>query len=310
MKKKTGNSQFLSLLLSLTESGLPLSVALKVLCQKKDTEKAASKIMEALEKGESVSEAVCKSSARFKNYQTMLSCAEESGDIENALKGMTEEISEKEREVRNLIAVSLYPLAMCILAFVLSIVLIVYGIPYISLIAEVDEGEFMEAVVRANVFLIFSAVILFVFIRKFSSRYDFCYVLFLNLYYLNKSGVGMEDALRVLMREKYFSEKELGCISNIMRGLRGGEKLYKLCEKDRRFDAFCISWLFVAEESGEDEKAFKKIYENYRIKKKERSEAVMRITEPALLGISGIYILILIAGCVIPVFMNLGSKII
>lgn len=309
IKRKLGLTDFFELLLSLTQSGFPLTSALKTLSDKKETEVYAGKIRSFIEEGEGVSKALCAVNRKLKPYETLLAVTEETGDISPALKGIVEELKEAEEGRRNLAAVSIYPSAVCLLSLSLSIVLLKYGVPYISLIAQINKSEIIKTIAAANLTLLCLLILLFIFIWYFWSRYDFETFLFRNLYYLNKSSVGMEEAFTLLLEEKSFSKKELKCISFILEGLREGKILYKVFEESGRFDIFCLSWLYIAGESGEVSEAMQKIYENYKIKKKNLRERVQQTIEPVLIAISGIYILTLISGCIIPVFMSLGSKI-
>ncbi len=309
MIKKTDLTEFFELLLSLIQSGFTLTSALKILSDKKETEKYAKKIRPLIEEGESVSKALCAVNRKLEPYETLLAVTEETGEIGPALKGIVEELKEAEEGRRNLIAVSLYPAAVCLLSLSLSIVLLNYGVSYINLIAEISNRQIIKTVVAANLTLLCLMLLLFILLRYFWYRYDFETFLFRDLYYLSKSSVGMEEAFILLLGEKSFSKKELKCITYILGGLREGKSLYKVFEESGRFDVFCLSWLYIAGESGEVIKATEKIYENYRIKKKYSRERAQQILEPVLIAMSGIYVLILICGCVIPVFMTLGSKI-
>ncbi len=309
ISKKRNLTQFLELFLSLIQSGIPLSAAVKILSEKEETRENAQRIKNILENGGGISKAFCSISRRLKPYESLLSVTEETGEIGPVLEGITEEVREKEDDIQNLTVLMLYPIFVCFLALSLSFMLIKYGIQYISLIAEVNKAELIKTVFSANLTLLFLSAAVFILIRYFWHRYSFETFLFWNLYCLNKSAVGMEESFALLLREKSFSRKELKCISFILSGLREGRELYGICEESGFFDAFCSSWLYVAEESGEVNRALKKIYENYRKKKKEMRERAVRFMEPALLALSGIYVLILITGCVIPVFMSLGSKI-
>ena len=292
-------SVFMELFLSLTESGFPLVGALKVLSQKKETKQCAEAVLEKLEQSGSISQALCTGCRSLSRYETLLMTAEETGDIVPSLREITEELKERNEAKKSLTAAAVYPV----------IVLIVWGIPYINLIAGVNKEDMVRTVAAANLWLILSISMVFFLTGWFTHRYDFAFMLFRNLYYLNKSSVGMEDSLLVLMKDSAFKGKNLRCIAAILQGLRGGEKLWKICEKIRGLDAFTIAWLYITEENGEAGRGFKKIYENYSAKRKSAAETAGRFMEPCLLGISGVYILILISGCVIPVFMSLGVKI-
>ena len=127
--QKASLLQFIELLLSLTQSGFPLSSALKILSEKKETKHLSEKIISKLENGDTFTKAICTLDNKLKNYETLLITAEETGDINPVLSGITEELSEDDENKKSLITVSLYPIFICFLALILSFILIKYGIP-------------------------------------------------------------------------------------------------------------------------------------------------------------------------------------
>lgn len=307
--RKMSVMEFLELLLSLIKSGFSIPISLEVLREKEETKKYSSIITDALEKGAAFSDALCKLSKKLSLYESIFNASCQTGDIVPALSFAVEEMKETEKNRRNIIASAVYPLSVCVLALVLSIILLKYGISYVSLIAQIREELIIKTIISAVLWLICSTGGIILITTNLWRRYDFECTLFKSLYYLNKNAVGMEEAFCILLRERSFTKKDLRCISQILYGLRSGEGLYRMCEKSRRFDVFTSAWLFTAGESGEVNDGLMKIYENYREKQKTLRKASQRFMEPSLLAVTGIYVLILISGCVIPVFMSLGSKI-
>ena len=310
MKKTIKKSQFMELFLSLIESGFSITGSLKILSEKVETKEYALKIRKDIENNGSVSKALLGLSDKLSVYESILSTAEETGDIAPALKGVVEDLKENEEEKRNLFIVLVYPVVVGLIAISMSLFLIELGIPYINLIADVDRNECIQVIVGANLWLLFSGIVILFISIYLRQKYEFQKSLFKNLYYLNMNSVGMEDSFQILLRQKKCRKKDLQCLSFILSGLRNGELFFRLCEKTGRFDIFAVSWLFVMEEDGDVSEGLRKIFENYKKMQKEIRESLHRFLEPVILAVTGIYVLILIAGCVIPVFMTLGSKII
>ena len=244
-EKKLNLTQFMELLLSLIQSGYPLSGGLRILSKREETKRYAKKLLEVIEEGGSFSQAVTAISSRLEKFETLIDSAEESGDIVPALSAVLEELKEGEEDVKKLVLYSLYPSGVCILALTLSIAMIKFALPFINLIAELDAKTAEKMIITANVFLILSLTVLYMFIHFYSKRFDFQYYLFENLYFLNKSSVAMEEAFTVLLGEKSFSKRELKRISFIHKGLREGRSLYELGEECGCFDPFTEGWLFI-----------------------------------------------------------------
>ena len=305
--RRLGTAQFLELLLSLAESGVPVPVAVRLLEKRPETERLAEKIRKEMEDGGTLCEALCGLSGKLSEFETMLSAAEETGDIVPALSGIAEELREMDDDRKNLAAIIIYPLAVCVLSLTGGIFLAVRGIQYIKVIADLDGQEIIKNLSAATVWPVAVYPLLLVAALHEYKKYDFQYVFFRNLYYMSVSHVGMEDAFRVLLGEKPFTKKDTACVAGMLRGIRDGRKLSDVFVQSGRFDMFTTAWLSVTDGNGELVRGFEKIYENYRKKRRETRELLRRFLEPALTAVCGIYVLLLAAGCIIPVFGSLGK---
>ena len=310
LKKKMTERQFLELFLSLLEGGFSVASALAVLMEGRETESYARIICRGIAEDKSISDSLCRVSPALERYRMMTAACEQTGEIIPALKNITEEMEQKEEGRKNLIASALYPAFIMVLALTLSIVFGKWGIPSLRQIARVDEKKLVKALIFANGFLLVTVPLLIFLMREMTRKHDFSYSLFTNLYYLSLSGVGMEQALSVILGEGHMKKKELKKILEIRKELRGGKSLYEVFGTSGLCDTFTLSWLGVAENSGNAAEAFLKISTRYRMKKKEVREKALKITEPSLMVLCGIYVALIAAGCVIPVFMSLGEGII
>ena len=310
IQKRMNERQFLELFLSLLEGGFSVPSALTVLKESEETKRYARIISISLGNDKSLSDSLCGLSKQLEHYRMMSAACEETGEIIPALKNITEELSEKEEGKRNLIVSALYPAFIMVLALSLSAVFGKIGIPALKQIAAVDEKELLKALISANTFLLVTVPSLILLIRYRTQRHDSSYLLFTNLYYLSLAGVGMEEALTVIMNEGRMKKRELKKILGIRKELRGGKSLYEAFRDSGLADTFTLSWLGVAEKSGNAKEAFLKVSRRYGEKKKEAREKALKLTEPALMALCGIYVALIAAGCVIPVFVSLGEGII
>ena len=106
-----------------------------------------------------------------------------------------------------------------------------------------------------------------------------------------------------------FSNKERKDVSVILDGIRNGEFLYTSCQKVRRFDIYTQAWLTIAQDNGRITESFEKIYSHYNLARKSSRNVLLKIIEPVVLLAAGIYIVILIVNCIVPIFLTLGSTI-
>ena len=309
LKKKPDAMQFTDMLLSLVQSGLSLNQALKALSAEDKESNYASFILKKIENGEGFTSTLCSMSKKFNDCRLILEPAEESGDIATALKLTVEELTQKKAERQNLITAIIYPFFICLLSVSLCFFMMIYGIDYINQIAFVSKKEILGGIAWANIWLMFSGSVTALVIRFFSTRHDFAWAVFQGLYFLNLSGKGMEEAFVILLREKGFSKKELKCIALMLRKLRDGTSFSNTVRESKAFDLFSVLWLGASEKSGNIREGLLKVYENYRVKRKKARENTQRFLEPVLNAVCGVYIIILIASCIIPVFLSLGENI-
>lgn len=300
---------FIELFLSIIESGINIPAALNILAKDEKTEFYAESIIRQMEENTSFSHSFCSLSNKLSAYEHMLTIAEETGDIVPILKNIIFEINDKDYNTKQLISVSVYPVLMSLFAFTLSFILFNYGIPYISQIADISKNELTLGILKANTWLVFS-VILLVFLSSFIIKKNyFQYKFFQNLYYLTLNSVGIESSLELLLRTEGFSTKERRDIALILESIRNGELLYIVCQKTKLFDIYTQAWLTSAESSGNIQESFEKIYAHYNLIRKNSREVLLRVIEPSILFIAGIYIVILIVTCVVPIFLTLGTTI-
>ena len=301
--------RFLELFLSLMESGLSVPAVLRALSQEKSTKELASSITDRLEKSERLSPALCSISGSLNNYEGLLSCAEETGDIIPSLKNVVEELKNGRDEIKNIITVSVYPLTVCILAFTLSTLLAVYGLPFINRIADVDERQLTAAINRANIMLAAACTVGFMVVISAGKKNRFQQLFFQNLYYMSLNSIGVEETLEMLFASGHLKNRELAVVISVLDGIRSGLSLKDACVSCGKFDGFTAAWLGAAGESGRVTESFEKIFHHYESKRRQVNQIIQRFIEPGAMAVSGMYIIALVTGCVIPVFKSFGTNI-
>lgn len=306
-EKKTDIASFLELLCSLLKSGLPVKRCLESLEENPACSEYACTIKTGLENSETAGHAITLTCKKLSRYESMLLSAEKTGSIVPVLQNITEEMKEEKENRYDAVMTCLYPAVITVLAFVLSLLLLFYALPFIQKVSYVDRVTVIKGIVVANIWLISACFVTVFLIMYFSGKSDFQYRFFRTLYYLSLNGVSTDDSVRLLMRENAQDRRKSKITAGILNGLREGKKLSFLCHASGVFDSFTNAWLNAAEGNGEVTACFEKIFLHYKGERKKHREAVRRFLEPVIMAESGIYILILITVCIVPVFKNLGS---
>lgn len=299
--------EFLELFAVLIKNGFSIQKALDVLGSQKKTEKYAGKIRSSLEKGISIPKSFSSLSSRTKTYESILCAACESGDITPALELMIRELKEKNERKKALIIESAYPVFVLCLAQVLTFLLLAYGIDYLGAIVKIERSQMVKGLIAADLWLLFSSLLLISFCSYTASKHRFEIKLFESLLALIRCEKNLEKLLKTVIQGSDFKERDIKAVSVIIREIRNGQPFYRACRKSGRFDEFTFSCLFVAEESGEVTKSFERIATHYSKKRADAGRMIQKIMESGEILVCGIYILLLVIFCAVPIFENLGS---
>ena len=306
---KTDCIQFLDALVSLLESGLPVVVAVDCLCAEQKLGKYAAAIKQKLQRSESFSDSLCSISGQMESFRAMITGAEESGNIVPVLKNILEEQKQKSDYKKSLITLMIYPAVIIVLSITLSLLLLVYGVDYINQIADINENQIKSGIGMALIWLLIAALLFTSGVLYLFHRYDFEYKTFKSLWYMNRACIGMEEALLILLKEGLFSRDKRRILGNVLKGIQSGKSFYMVWDENGRTDSFSLAWLYTAEQNGNILGALEKIQEHYEEKRKKDLETVSHLIEPAVAGGCGIYVLIIVIRCIVPIFQSLGSTI-
>lgn len=300
---------FLELFLSLLESGISIPFSLKILSKDYKTSYYAKEILHSMETNNSFTISLCRLSKKLNSYEQILSIAEETGDVIPVLRNVIAEITDREESVKQVISILIYPFVVVSFSSVLSFVLLKYGVPYFGYLTDVSEEDLYHGVLCAALWIISAFLILIVFTGYQLTCFNFPNKFFRNLNFLTQSRISIDKSLSLLIQNDGFNNRERKIISMILNRIRNGDFLYKACSDIKKFDIYTNAWLTVVQNSGNVQECFARLYEHYSIAKRKRHETVIKFLEPGILLIIGIYILILMILCVIPVFLSLGATI-
>ena len=299
--------EFLELFLVLLKNGFSIQKAIEVLESQKKTARYARKIRTSLEKGISIPKSFSSLSKQTEAYESILYASCESGDIIPAVELITHELKEKREGRRNLIIQSAYPVFVLITAQILTFILMVYGTGYLSVIVKIERSQMIKGLLVSDLWLVFSSLLMVWFCTYITTKYRFEKKLFSGLVSLIRCEKNLERLLKTVIQARDFKERDIKAVSLIIRDIRNGLPFYEACQRTGRFDDFTFSCLFVAEQSGEVTQSFERIAGHYSKKDEDAKVMIQKGIETGEILILGIYIMLLVIFCVLPLFENLGN---
>ena len=299
--------EFLELFLVLLKNGFSIQKALEVLESQKKTAKYAQKIRTSLEKGISIPKSFASLSKQTETYESILYASCESGDITPAVELIIHELKEKLERRRLLIIQSADPVFVLIITQILTFILMVYGIDYLSVIVKIERSQMIKGLVISDLWLVFSSLIMVWLCTYITAKHRFEKKLFCSLVSLIRCEKNLERLLKTVILGSDFKERDIKAVSLIIRDIRNGSPFYEACRRTGRFDDFTFSCLFVAEQSGEVTQSFERIAGHYSKKTEDAKVIIQKVIETGEILVLGIYIMLLVILCVLPLFENLGN---
>lgn len=300
--------QFIRGLADLLEEGLPVRKALE--CMKNSMRRtrcgrlAESVLLFVLE-GYSLSSAIQLNTVIPVKKQAVcvMSAAEKTGNIVPALRFLIKNDERRGESVMQLFEISLYP----------ALVLCVAGLGTAVLLKEYRQFSFaappagaLESCVRAGLFLVLYLLLFcFVYWRVFSEKAEI--IFFYETAFLLSSGICMTDALHIISG---FSDRKTALIAErMLPEIRSGVSFGDVFRK--AFPGLSGSetqmFLDLASAGGNLAGACDVIWKRLNKKADGRKQLALRMAEPALLTGTGLCLLILLEGAVLPFLTQFGG---
>lgn len=259
--------------------------------------RAAEEIERKLCEGSSFSAAIsqCENIAFPKIYTSFLEIAQETGNICETMSYLEATENEKKDNKNDLKTICLYPVFVTILTFIFSIVLYRYS-SFFTLSADVKKSVF----IKSTVFISVSAVACFWFLKRIYLQTKKLNLLN-GLSFLVSSGVDIKTSLEISIslaeEKKSLERKILSAIDELERGKNISEAISFLSSKDK--------YIFEIENTcGNLSRSLKTLLVLENERRNEKLKRIKNLSEPVMILIVSIYILIMAKGLVIPALFN------
>ncbi|MBV5330341.1 MAG: type II secretion system F family protein [Chlorobium sp.] len=310
---------FTEMLLSLLKASMTLSDALQVLAKPglpDSVQNISVRLLSMMRKGYSFSRSLSEISVNRKYsmyfsklYISLIAAAEATGKIIPVLEDIHAD-HEQQKKVRNiLISTLIYPAIIIVVALLGTIFIIFKAIPMFvknSFLSETAAQSAIYGILFAGFFLSAAGLCFFLVFNRLFSKESTEYRIFYFLAFLLREGISIPDALSYCVAD--LGDTKAGrAILSIKKDITTGLGLSTAFEKANFFSAYVNGWISVADENGNARDVFTNLAKYFNDRDAFRRETASRFIEPALIIITGIYLLILLQSAVLPMLTRAGG---
>lgn len=308
MTSKKAFHQFVCGMADLLESGLPVRQALETVSRSRKTTKCgrlSEGILRLVLEGYPLSSALQLNPVLAVDRQSVsvIAAAEKTGSLASAFRFIMSGEDQKAETARRLMEVSLYPaLVLCVAGMGTAVLLKQYRLYSFE---GVPEGA-LESCIWAGAFLLcYLTAFCFVCYRVFSQ--NVCQLFFYETGFLLSSGLCVTDALHVISG---FSDRKTALLAvRMLPEIRSGVSFADVFRKayPKLSDSELQMFLDLSCADGNLAGACSTIWKRLDKQAEERKRLVLRLAEPVLLTGTGICLLLLLEGAVLPFLTQFGG---
>jgi len=316
MKRNMATLHFTEMLLMLIKGNANLVDALHILAREgveKPIRDSAATLLLIMKKGHGFSEGLRlmpDDKVVFSSlYITLISAAELTGAVEDVLELIAGDLRRKQQARENAINILMYPLIIIFIAIAGTTVLIVKGIPFFIeggfLSGEVIENAVIGIIIAGLILLSGGGALFYAYYRVFyfdSPEFRIFYM----LNFLVRSNVSLLDALAQCIAD--MSGTKYGdAMTAIRKNIASGVPFSQAFAALPRQSPYVTGWLSVADRQGDISRICANIRDFYAHKDARTREIFSRLIEPAVIVLTGCYLLIIILTVILPVLTYAGG---
>ena len=316
MKSEIVTLHFTELLLILLKAKTSLQDSLYILAREgveKGVRDSVISLLSSMKKGKGLSESLrhVKSGKVFFSplYLTLISAAELAGSLETVLERIAGDLRRKRAARENALNILIYPAIIVLLAVAGTIAIIVKGMPYFIsggfLSTDVVSGA-KTGIGIAGVLLLAGGGALFIIYFKIFNDDSPEFRIFYLLDFLLRSNVALPEALShcvVSMNGTKFSKALIAIKKDIAQGVSFSSAFGKI----KHFSPYVRGWLSVAAAHGNLSEITGSIRDYFDNRDGKTREVASRLMEPAVIVLTGSYVLIIMVTVVLPILTYTGG---
>jgi general secretion pathway protein F len=306
------------MLSTLLKGNTNLTDAVSVLCGGETggaVQETAAKLMSVLKKGGGFSEGLAYASGRnfaFPDmYRGIIQSSEQTGNIEAAVSHVVGDLERKIKARETITVAMMYPAVVAVIALGGTVVLITRGIPFFSesgILSGVFLAQALRSVLFAGTFLLVSGVLLTMACYRLFVMDSYEFRIFYELHFLLAGGIPLSGAVTQCIMS--IGENKWGrALVYVKKEIISGGRIAGAFEKTGVFPGYITGWLNIGDKNGEVTTVCGRIAGYYRKRDEGRRDIVLRCMEPVFIVLTGIYLLILVQGIILPILTRAGGLI-
>jgi len=316
MRSAAATLHFSELLLVLLRGKTSLTDALQILAGEgieKQVKESAASLLAMMKKGKGLSDSLRnmdEGKVFFEPlYLTLIAAAELTGNIETVLERIVIDLQRKQKALDSVLNILIYPSIIVLLAITGTIAIIVKGMPYFISGGLLSAGVVRDAktgIAIAGAVLLCGGSALFVCYFRIFNGDSPEFRIFYLLDFLLRSNVTLLDALShciiSLARTKYGR-----ALVSIKKDITSGVTFSSAFANVKKFSPYVSGWLSVADKHGNLGEICSSIRDYYARKDDKTREVASKLIEPAVIVLTGIYVLIIMVTVVLPILTYAGG---
>lgn len=331
---------------SLLKSSLSLQDALDIyseICENKKEKKFYMKISQNIKNGNLLSSELSNYEKYFSAlYISLVKIGENSGTLSQVFEKLANYLKVKKETKEKIMQCLLYPVIVLLTAIAIVFIIMFYVLPRLQGIFEAfadNSNNILESVIQIKyslfvfgivfIFTAFSIFILFCCYKKskiekqkFALTVDnlLFKIPFLGKYLLTAQLNDFAFTMKLLTSSYYSFTESLVLSKSVCTNLKIKNAIYKIYKKisegysigecfsdEKIFPAYLVTWIRVAETSGNTEEVFSQVYEYYSNENTNTISKLVISAEPFFIITTGIIIISIIFQFVLPIFKMMGE---
>jgi type IV pilus assembly protein PilC len=316
MKSSAATLQFCELLLVLLEGKTKLMEALNILARdgiERPVRDSAVSLLGLMKKGKGFSECL----RSIKNgkvafdplYISLITAAEATGNIEAVLKRIVIDLQRKRRAKENVVNILIYPAIIVLLAICGTIAIVLKGMPLFitrGLLSADAVSEAKAGICFAGMVLLSGGAALFMLYFKIFGKDSPEFRIFYLLDFLMRSNVSLLESLSHCIINMA-GNKHAGALIRIKKDISAGVAFSTAFAKIKYFSPYVLGWLQVADLHGNLSDICCSIRDYYARKDERLREIAAKLIEPAVIVLTGLYVLIIMVTVILPILTYTGA---
>jgi type II secretory pathway component PulF len=317
MRKTAATLHFSELLLVLLKGKTSLVDALQILARdgvEKQVKETASSLLSLMKKGKRFSESLSsinKKTAVFDPlYINLIAASELTGNVETVLERIARDLRRKIKAREDITNIMIYPSIIVLLAIAGTILIIVKGIPFFisgGLLSGNIVSDAIRGVCTAGAVLLVGGGALFFIYFKIFYNDSPEFRIFYMLDFLLRSNVTLIEAISHCILS-LGQTKFGGALVSIKKDIAGGVPFSEAFSKIKYFSPYVLGWLSVADKQGNINDICASIKDYYENTDRRKRETAAKLMEPAVIVLTGAYVLIIMVTVILPVLTFAGGS--